>query len=93
MDEPQNICPKCQNPRTEFKDGLVFCPNCGFEGEPRKQDWLQLAASIYCGIWLAQRSFTSFGLRVLFSLIFVVGIGAVNFIIICAGCTPNLIRG
>lgn len=49
-----------------------------------------LVASIYCGAWLAKRTFASDGLRLLFGFIFAVGIGVVNFFIICVGCGPNL---
>lgn len=49
-----------------------------------------LGASIYCGVWLAWRFFKSETARVLLGLLFIFGIGFVNFMIICAGCVPNL---
>jgi hypothetical protein len=140
MSEPANNCPKCHSDRTELKGGLIYCPNCGFEGEEKKPDaaansgssvrkfWILLispaavallsfalgqissnlrnagaavgavdlliglGASIYCGVWLARRFFTSSsGLRPVFSLIFVFGIGIINFFIICVGCTSNYV--
>lgn len=50
-------------------------------------------ATIYCGIWLARRFFSSSASRFWFGLIFILGIGLVNFIIIFAGCAgPGLLR-
>lgn len=138
MNESQNICPKCQTGRTELKGGLVYCPNCGFDGEEKKHVeevkarsaqnifWIALTApaalallsfltgkifvnspglavgigmvglvgglftSIYCGLWLSRRIPVPEGFQVILGLLFIFGIGFVNFMILCAGCGPNL---
>ena len=51
---------------------------------------VSFAASIYCGVWLAQR-FTKVGTgRVMFGISLVLGLVLVNFIIIFAGCAGNV---
>jgi hypothetical protein len=46
-------------------------------------------ASIYCGIWLAFRFCKETYTRVLMGLFSIVAIGALNFIIVFAGCVAN----
>ena len=54
---------------------------------------VSFAASIYCGVWLAQR-FTKVGTgRVMFGISLVLGLVLVNFIIIFAGCAGNVRLG